>query len=120
VLRGAVERVSAIAMTATAVAFALLPLVLAGPSAGFEIVHPMAVVIFGGVITSTFLNLFVVPALYFRFGSSPEPEAAAVATVLLRSARALARRGRAPQEIPVRLDAASPGEPLPGYQTTRE
>jgi Cu/Ag efflux pump CusA len=47
---------------------ALFPLVLFGDIPGHEIEHPMAVVILGGLITSTLLNLFVVPALYLRFG----------------------------------------------------
>ena len=46
----------------------VLPLVLAGTVPGNEIEHPMAVAILGGLVTSTVLNLFVVPALYLRFG----------------------------------------------------
>ncbi len=57
-------------MTATATALALVPLVLAGAIPGHEIEHPMAVVILGGLLTSTLLNLFVLPALYLRFGKS--------------------------------------------------
>nr|MBA2600279.1 efflux RND transporter permease subunit [Actinomycetota bacterium] len=45
----------------------LVPLILAGEIPGNEIEHPMAVVILGGLITATLLNLFVVPALYLRF-----------------------------------------------------
>jgi CzcA family heavy metal efflux pump len=68
VLRGARERLAPILMTASATGLALLPLVLFGEIPGHEIEHPMAVVILGGLITSTLLNLFVVPALYLRFG----------------------------------------------------
>jgi Cu/Ag efflux pump CusA len=53
---------------------AFLPLVLLGDIAGLEIAHPMAVVVLGGLVTSTLLYLFVVPALYLSLGSSPEPE----------------------------------------------
>ena len=67
-LRGARERLSPILMTALATGLALLPLVIAGNIPGHEIEHPMAVVILGGLITSTLLNLFVVPALYLRYG----------------------------------------------------
>ena len=67
VLRGARERLSPILMTAGATAFALIPLVWAGSIPGHEIEHPMAIVILGGLITSTALNLFVVPSLYLRF-----------------------------------------------------
>jgi len=68
VVRGAQERLSPILMTALATALALLPLVIAGDIPGHEIEHPMAVVILGGLVASTLLNLFVVPALYLRFG----------------------------------------------------
>ena len=67
VLRGAKERLSPILMTSLAAGFGVLPLVLAGTIPGNEIEHPMAVVILGGLITSTVLNLFVVPSLYLRF-----------------------------------------------------
>ena len=68
VLRGARERISPILMTASATGLALVPLLLAGTIPGHEIEHPMAVVILGGLITSTLLNLLVMPALYLRFG----------------------------------------------------
>jgi Cu/Ag efflux pump CusA len=70
VLRGARERLAPILMTALASALALLPLVVAGEIPGHEIEHPMAVVIMGGLVTSTLLNLFVVPSLYLVFGRS--------------------------------------------------
>jgi CzcA family heavy metal efflux pump len=69
VLRGAQERLAPILMTATTTGLALVPLVIAGAIPGNEIEHPMAVVILGGLITSTLLNLFVVPSLYLRYGS---------------------------------------------------
>lgn len=67
VLRGARERLSPILMTALATGLALVPLAIAGDLPGHEIEHPMAVVILGGLATSTLLNLFVVPSLYLRF-----------------------------------------------------
>jgi CzcA family heavy metal efflux pump len=73
VLRGAVERISPIMMTALTTALALLPLIVAGSIPGHEVEHPMAIVILGGLITSTLLNLFVVPSLYLRFAASREP-----------------------------------------------
>ena len=69
VLRGARERLSPILMTTGATAFAIVPLVIYGNLPGHEIEFPMAVVILGGLVTSTFLNLFIVPALYLRFGA---------------------------------------------------
>ena len=69
VLRGARERLSPILMTAGAAGLAVLPLVVYGNLPGQEIEYPMAVVILGGLVTSTLLNLFIVPALYLRFGA---------------------------------------------------
>jgi CzcA family heavy metal efflux pump len=68
VLRGARERLSPIMMTALATGLAVIPLAIAGDLPGHEIEHPMAIVIVGGLITSTFRNLFIVPALYLRWG----------------------------------------------------
>ena len=68
VLRGAKERISPIMMTALTAGLALLPLVVAGQIPGNEIEHPMAIVILGGLITSTLVNLFIVPSLYLVFG----------------------------------------------------
>jgi Cu/Ag efflux pump CusA len=74
VLRGARERLSPIMMTALATGLAVIPLVIAGDLPGHEIEHPMAVVIVGGLVTSTFRNLFIVPALYLRWGrGAPVP-----------------------------------------------
>jgi CzcA family heavy metal efflux pump len=68
VLRGARERLSPILMTALATGLAVVPLVITGAIPGHEIEHPLAIVILGGLFTSTLLNLFVVPSLYLRFG----------------------------------------------------
>jgi Cu/Ag efflux pump CusA len=82
VLRGARDRLAPILMTMSATALALVPLVIAGAIPGNEIEHPMAVVILGGLVTSTVLNLLVVPSLYLRFakprsaGTGPIPIAA--------------------------------------------
>jgi CzcA family heavy metal efflux pump len=70
VLRGAKERLSPILMTSLAAGVGVLPLVFAGSIPGNEIEHPMAVVILGGLVTSTVLNLLVVPSLYLRFAKS--------------------------------------------------
>ncbi len=67
VIRGARERLAPILMTATTTGLALIPLVIAGDIPGHEIELPMAVVILGGLITSTLLNLFVMPLLYLKF-----------------------------------------------------
>jgi CzcA family heavy metal efflux pump len=71
VLRGARERLSPILMTSLATALAVVPLVVLGDRPGHEIEYPLAIVILGGLLTSTLLNLFVVPSLYLRFGKRP-------------------------------------------------
>lgn len=68
VLQGSEERLIPILMTAATAALALLPLVLKGDVPGNEIERPLALVILGGLVTSTLLNLFLLPALYARFG----------------------------------------------------
>ncbi|MDH3194255.1 MAG: efflux RND transporter permease subunit, partial [Acidimicrobiia bacterium] len=84
VLQGASERLIPIIMTVLTTGLALVPLIITGEIPGQEIEYPMAIVIFGGLITATLLNLFVVPSLYLRFakpggpptGGTPEPAAA--------------------------------------------
>jgi hypothetical protein len=58
-------------------------------------------------VTSTLVSLFVVPALYLRFGSTQREASVSLAASLERRARVLARRGRSPQEIPVRSESSS-------------
>lgn len=74
VLRGTRERFPAIVATAAIVAAAMLPLVVLGSIAGLEIVHPIAVVILGGLVTTTVFTLHIVPALYLWFGARREPD----------------------------------------------
>ena len=79
VRRGARERLAPILMTALTAGLALLPLVIHGDQPGNEIQSPMARVILGGLLTSTFLNLVVVPVLYLRWaGREPGPSMAPV------------------------------------------
>jgi CzcA family heavy metal efflux pump len=68
VLRAARERLSPILMTSLATGMGMVPLVVLGARPGHEIEYPLAVVILGGLATSTLLNLFAVPSLYLRFG----------------------------------------------------
>jgi len=70
VKRGAQERLIPILMTALAAGLALVPLALSGGQPGSEIQAPMAVVILCGLVSSTVLNMLVVPALYLRFGAA--------------------------------------------------
>ncbi len=68
VLLGSAERLSPILMTALATGLALVPVVAGGIKPGAEIEHPLAVVILGGLVTSTLLNLFLLPPLYLWLG----------------------------------------------------
>jgi Cu/Ag efflux pump CusA len=77
VVRAARERLAPILMTSLATGLALVPLVIFGQRPGQEIEHPLAVVILGGLFTSTLLSLFVIPPLYLRFGRSRRERTAA-------------------------------------------
>ncbi|WP_423910898.1 efflux RND transporter permease subunit [Candidatus Spongiihabitans sp.] len=74
IVQGAKERLLPILMTALTTGLALSPLIFAGNIAGHEIEYPMVLVIVGGLITSTLLNLFVIPPLYLYFGRIKEQE----------------------------------------------
>ena len=78
VIRGASERLSPILMTALASGLGLLPLALAMGEPGSEIQAPMAIVILYGLVTSTVLNMLVVPAMMLRFGSIARPREVAI------------------------------------------
>jgi Cu/Ag efflux pump CusA len=64
ILSGSVDRLNPILMTALTAALALIPLAISGDKPGNEIQSPMAIVILGGLLSSTLLNLFVVPSVY--------------------------------------------------------
>ncbi|MGZ8527226.1 MAG: efflux RND transporter permease subunit, partial [Candidatus Limnocylindrales bacterium] len=74
ILRGAHDRMVPIMTTAVATAAAVAPFVLLGDVPGYEIVRPMAAVILGGLVTSTFMSLFIVPTVYLRSGPNAEAE----------------------------------------------
>ena len=68
IVRATLDRVVPVLMTSLVTALALIPLLLSGGNPGKEILHPLAVVIFGGLISSTMISLFLTPALFYRFG----------------------------------------------------
>ena len=78
VIRGAVERLAPILMTALTAGLGLLPLALSVGRPGRELEQPMAVVIIGGLLTSTFLNMIVLPTLFLKFGREVGPEQRAI------------------------------------------
>ena len=74
VLRGAQERLAPIALTALATGLPLLPFVFLGDVAGLEVVRPLAVVVLGGLVTTTVVSLLIVPFLYLRFAPRTQPD----------------------------------------------
>jgi Cu/Ag efflux pump CusA len=79
VVRGTADRAAPVAMTALATAAALLPFAVLGDVAGNEITHSTAAVVLGGLVTSTVLSLFVLPALYLHAAHGAAPARAALA-----------------------------------------
>lgn len=72
ILRGARERLSSILAASVAIIAALLPIIVVGQSPGLEIVQPTAIVIVGGLVASTLVTLFVMPALYLLIGAGAQ------------------------------------------------
>ena len=68
IIRGSIERLSPVLMTALVTAFALAPLLFEAERPGTEILHPVAVVIFSGLISSTLLDTFLTPAMFWLYG----------------------------------------------------
>lgn len=71
IVRGSLERLTPVLMTALVAAFALTPLLLADDTPGKEILHPVAVVIFGGLVSSTLLDTLLTPLLFWLVGRRP-------------------------------------------------
>jgi heavy-metal exporter, HME family len=78
IVRGSLERLTPVLMTALSAGFALLPLMIGADAAGKEILHPVAIVIFGGLVTSTLLDTLLTPVLFLRYGAKPLERLAAV------------------------------------------
>jgi Cu/Ag efflux pump CusA len=109
VRRGAGERLAPIATTAAGLALVALPFVIMGSRPGLEVVHPMAVVILGGLVTTTFLSLFVLPALYLRYATPAEPGLAPEDDLMHRWAGVEPEAATAPAGV----RAAANGDPVP-------
>lgn len=74
VLQGSMERLRPVIMTALAAGLALVPFALASDKPGNEILSPLAIVILGGLLSSTLLNMVVLPSLYLKFGKEPQEQ----------------------------------------------
>lgn len=70
IIRATLDRVTPVLMTSLVTSLALVPLLLNGDAPGKEMLHPLAVVIFGGLLSSTIISLFLTPALLYRFGKN--------------------------------------------------
>ena len=71
VMRGSLERMTPVLMTALSAGFALIPLMIDATSPGKEILHPVAVTIFGGLVSATLLDALLTPALFLKYGRAP-------------------------------------------------
>ena len=71
IVRGSLERLTPVLMTALVAAFALVPLLVSADAPGKEVLHPVAVVIFGGLISSTLLDTALTPLMFWRWGQAP-------------------------------------------------
>jgi HME family heavy-metal exporter len=71
IIRGSLERLTPVLMTALVAAFALTPLLISADAPGKEILHPVAVVIFGGLISSTLLDTVLTPLMFWLWGEKP-------------------------------------------------
>jgi HME family heavy-metal exporter len=71
IVRGSLERMTPVLMTALSAGLALVPIMIGGAGAGTEILAPVAVVIFGGLISATLLDAVLTPILFLRFGEKP-------------------------------------------------
>ena len=90
VVRGSLERLTPVLMTALAAGVALVPLMIDAHAAGKEILHPVAITIFGGLVSATLLDTALTPVLFLRYGRKPLER-------LIEQARARGEDGQAAQ-----------------------
>jgi len=107
IIRGSLERLGPVLMTASVAILAMSPFLLAPDAPGREILHPVALVVVGGLISSTFLDLFVTPTLFLALGprlaaqglfdpSKPQPEGGKLEKAVAKRSGSVARAGRRP------------------------
>ncbi len=92
VMRGSLERMTPVLMTALSAGFALIPLMIDASAPGKEILHPVAVTIFGGLVSATLLDALLTPALFLKYGRKPLEN-------LIRSARVERTPGAEPTTV---------------------
>jgi CzcA family heavy metal efflux pump len=123
VKQGARDRLAPILTTTVALALMALPFVVMGSRPGLEVVHPMAVVLLGGLVTTTFLSLFVLPALYLRFAVAHEPSVTPEDELLHRWAGVQPEPAGAPAaaaEATPATGASANADPVPGAAETTD
>jgi CzcA family heavy metal efflux pump len=113
VRRGAGERMTMILAGNAALGIVALTVVVMGERPGLEVLHPMAVVLLGGLITSTFVSLFVLPALYTRVATASDAAAEADEDLLYRWAGVAPGTQPAPVTTGDRAGVARPAAPPP-------
>jgi HME family heavy-metal exporter len=86
IIRGSLERLAPVLLTALSTTLALIPLLLGAGEPGREILHPVAVTIFGGLLSSTFLDAIVTPTLFLSFGRTSIERLLASSTDVLEPA----------------------------------
>jgi Cu/Ag efflux pump CusA len=114
VRRGAGERLTVILASSAALAIVALTVVVMGERPGLEVLHPMAVVLLGGLVTTTFVSLFVLPALYTRVTRASEAAADDDEDLLYRWAGVAPGTQPAPATAGDRSGVARPAAPPPG------
>jgi HME family heavy-metal exporter len=87
VIRGSLERLTPVLMTALSAGIALLPLMIDAHAPGKEILHPVAITIFGGLITATLLDMVLTPVLFLRYGQAPLERLVALAAQESRASK---------------------------------
>jgi CzcA family heavy metal efflux pump len=94
IIRGSLERLVPVLMTALTAGLSLVPFILAADAPGKEILHPLAVVVLGGILTSTLLDQVVTPAVFYKFGKPAAEKIFAELDIMNNSKEREAERGR--------------------------
>ena len=110
IVRGSLERLVPVLMTALTAGLSLIPFILAADAPGKEILHPLAVVVLGGILTSTLLDQVVTPAVFYKFG---RPSAERIIAEREGNASGRSEWGEAESVMPKDADAPPFSEKTP-------